>query len=129
LTEISNDNINITVPAQEELTSIVRLATTAIANRAGFNLDESDDLNTAIEEIFRYFCSSCKVSGSDISIYFSLYENRLEIRAGETLNSLADNDTKIGRYCRFILDKVTDGYREHSESGRYSLIFEKQSIP
>lgn len=115
------------MPAQEDLSEIVRLATTAIANRIGLDLDQSEDLNTAIEEVFRYFCSSCSLEGSDISIVYSILDGRLEIQAGSTLNSLIENETKIGRYCRFILEKVTDGYRELSEDGRFALVIEKQT--
>jgi anti-sigma regulatory factor (Ser/Thr protein kinase) len=111
------------------MTSIVRLATTAIANRAGFDLDQSDDLNTALEEVFRYFCSSCSMDGDNVNIFYSIHDNKLQIRAGDTLNSLSDNDTKIGRYCRFILDKVTDSYSELSERGRFAVVIEKQTSP
>lgn len=118
--------ISIAIPAREELTGVLRLATTAIANRAGLDLDQSDDINTAVEEVFRYFCTSCIIDGTDISISFSIDDNKLEISAGSSFSSLSEDQTKIGRYCSFILEKVTDGYREQSSQGRHSIIIEKQ---
>ena len=123
------DRILISIPAREEMACIIRLATTAIANRAGLDLDQSDDINTATEEVFRYFCTSSKIDGNDISFDYSLAGDKLQIKAGDSLTSLADSDTRIGRYCRFILEKVTDSFGELSEQGKYSIIMEKLSNP
>lgn len=123
--EAVSSKIRIAIPAREDLTSILRLATTAIANRAGLDLDQSDDVNTAMEEVFRYYCASCAIDGTDIQISFSIDDDRLEICTGSSQSSLAEDDTKIGRYCSFILEKVTDGFREESALGRHSIIIQK----
>jgi len=121
------DNIHIQIPASEEMADIIRLATTAIANRAGFDLDQSDDINTAMEEVFRYYCTSCSMDGTEVKLDFVIENDSLRVRAGDSLNSLAENNSKIGRYCRFILDKFTDSFHEVSEQGRYAIIIEKTS--
>lgn len=123
------DRICISIPAREEMADIIRLATTAIANRAGFDLDQSDDINTAMEEVFRYYCTSCSIDGSDVNLRYLIDADKLEIRTGDSLNSLSDSDTRIGRYCRFILEKVTDSFREISEQGKFSIVIEKSSKP
>lgn len=125
----AEDRIIISIPAREEMAGIIRLATTAIASRAGLDLDQSDDINTAMEEVFRYFCTSCKIDGDDISFDYCIAGDKLKIKAGDSFTSLADSDTRIGRYCRFILEKVTDGFDELSEQGKYSIIVEKLSTP
>lgn len=121
----SKDKILISVPAREEMAEIVRMATTAIANRAGLDIDQSDDVNTAMEEVFRFLCTSCAVEGDDVSMDFSFDRESLRIKAGDSRSSLADSETKIGRYCCFILEKVTDGYSEISDQGRFSIVIEK----
>lgn len=123
------DTIRISIPAREEMTQIIRLATTAIANRAGFDLDQSDDVNTAMEEVFRFFCSGCAMDEQNVSLNYSIYGDRLQIKAGDSLSSIAGDDSRIGRYCRFILDKVTDGFEESMDHGKYSILITKLSSP
>ncbi|HXW38636.1 MAG TPA: ATP-binding protein [Acidimicrobiales bacterium] len=43
--------VEVSIPAQPELLSIPRLAAAAIAARAGFDLEEVEDLRLAIEEL------------------------------------------------------------------------------
>ncbi|RYL98463.1 anti-sigma B factor RsbW [Sporolactobacillus sp. THM7-7] len=44
------DVINLTIPAKPEFVSVVRLASSGIANRMGYNFDDIEDIKVAISE-------------------------------------------------------------------------------
>jgi anti-sigma regulatory factor (Ser/Thr protein kinase) len=111
------------------MTQIIRLATSAISNRAGFNLDQSDDMNTAVEEVFRFLCATCGMDEKSIILNYSIHDDKLELRADDSTASLAGNESKMGSYCRFILDKMTDSFEESSRDGKFSILVTKYYRP
>lgn len=121
------DLIKISIPPREELAHVIRLATAAITNRAGFDLDQADDMNTAAEEIFRFLCASCELEGQVVNFRYSIDNDKLEIRAGDSMTSMTSDDSKMGSYCRFIVDKMADSFEESCHEGRYSLLVTKRT--
>jgi anti-sigma regulatory factor (Ser/Thr protein kinase) len=108
--DAKHDTVSIALPAQEQMIKVIRLATSAIANRCGLNIDQADDLNTAIDELFRLFASEFG-GGNDFCMRYFLFHDRLEIHAEGCAALLKDTD-HIGRYSRFLLETLTDGMEE-----------------
>lgn len=105
------DIVCIAVPPQERLSNVLRMATTAVSGRIGLNIDQADDLNTAIDELFRLFISRHPSPESQFCIEYHFMEDRLEVLA-EKCASLADQTESVGRYSRFLLESLADKLEE-----------------
>ncbi|WP_069651067.1 ATP-binding protein [Caloranaerobacter ferrireducens] len=71
------DIISLTIPAKAEYVSVVRLTSSAIASRIGFDIEEIDDIKVAIAEA----CTMIIKNGEkqNIDIEFEIMEDRLII--------------------------------------------------
>ena len=107
------DTVCIVVPPIARLNKVVRMATVAVSGHAGLNLDQVDDINTALDELFRLSLSE---RGDDQSfcIRYDIYPDRLEVLAEGVDASFRDNASKVGRYRRFIIEKVSDHFEERA---------------
>lgn len=73
---ISSDNVILELPAKSEFVSTVRLTASSVASRAGFNVDEIEDIKVSISEI----CNLILTKQGDISRYkieFEICEQQL----------------------------------------------------
>lgn len=118
--------LSITLPRREQMESLARLATTAIACQAGFNIDQADDLNTAIDELVRTY----KASGdarAPLTFLFLVFPDRLEIEAGAYSEPVLDGDSETSRYRRFLLEKMADQTSETKlTSGQFQVCLSKK---
>jgi len=105
------DEINIKLPAKPEYMSVARLTTAAIANRAGFNIDDIEDLKAAVSEagtyLFnRFTCISC------ITIDYKLLDDcsiNINVRIPETSEAdEAADDSKESELSLFIIESIVD---------------------
>jgi len=109
MVEELDEEVHISVPTDERMTSVVRLATTAVASRTGLNLDQADDLNTALDELFRFsITQESKPASSVFRIHYNIHADCLEVVTEGIGVSFTDEASKVGRYCRFILEKMMD---------------------
>ncbi len=106
------DTICLTLYQRSLLPKIVRLATAGVASKAGFNLDEADDLQTALEELLRLHLAEDNPPGGNLCIRYSFFSDRLEIITRSIPRNFLDGANKIDRYARFILEKVADRVEE-----------------
>lgn len=106
------DEINIKLPAKPEYMSVARLTTAAIANRAGFNIDDIEDLKVAVSEAGTYLFNrfSCIPY---ITIDYKIREDdntiNVCVRIPET--SLIDGqaiDSKESELSLFIIESIVD---------------------
>lgn len=77
----SIDHIKLSMPNKPEYVSVIRLTTSAIASRMGFNIDEIDDIKVAIGEA----CTNAIQHGTNkenntYDIEFFVYIDRLQIQ-------------------------------------------------
>jgi anti-sigma regulatory factor (Ser/Thr protein kinase) len=107
------DTVLIDVPPLERLSKVLRLATTAVASRAGLNLDQADDLNTALDELFR-LCLTGDGMKKPFCIRYEVHPDRLEVLAEGINASFGDEASKVNRYRRFIIEKVADRFEQRS---------------
>lgn len=115
----------IAVPPIERMNRVVHLATTAVASRTGLNIDQADDINTALDEIFRLSVTKPDDSQS-FCVRYDIHDDRLEVVAEKIHASLGDGNSKVSRYRRFIIEKVADRYEERSNpDGGYDILLVK----
>lgn len=113
MAEEAEETVHISVPTDERMTSVVRLATTAVASRTGLNIDQADDLNTALDELFRFsITQESKPAPSVFRIHYNIHSDCLEVVTERIGVSFTDKTSKAGRYCRFILEKMMDSVTE-----------------
>ncbi len=123
--DMINDTVCITVPPHQRMLKVVRLATTAAASQSGLNLDQADDVNTALDELFRLSLSE---SGSKrtFCLHYNICADRLEVLVEDIHASIGDKTSKVGRYRRFIIDKVVDRFEERSNTkGGFDILLVK----
>ncbi len=120
------DFICLKIIPREEMTKVMRLATTALANRAGLNLDQADDMNTALEEIFRFEISGDHTDELPLTICYNVCSDRLEVITEGTSLNLLDESDKVSRYSRFVIESVTDEFSEsRNPDGGYNILMVK----
>ncbi|MCL5671383.1 MAG: hypothetical protein M1423_08840, partial [Acidobacteria bacterium] len=111
---------------REVCAKIVRLTTAAVASRAGLNLDQADDLNTALDELFRLFLTENDPSHPRFFIRYTIGAADLEVVAKGISQNLFDDSSKMNRFSRFILEKVADKVEEiPSPQGGYEVVIIK----
>ena len=125
MSEATNEKVCIAVLPIERMSKVVRLATSAVASRTGLNLAQADDINTAIDELFKMSVSSGGVDRS-FCINYDIRPDRLEITAEGVDTSFCDETSKVNRYRRFIIDKVADRFEESlNPDGGYDVLLVK----
>lgn len=92
----SFDFIEMKVPAKAEYVGVVRLSTSGIANRMGFNYEEIEDLKVAISEAMSNATTHAyeKDEGGEVTIGFGVYPDRLEVMVADRGGSFDLNSIK-----------------------------------
>ncbi len=121
-----SDVVCLTLYQKGSSTKIVRLATAGVASKFGFNLDEADDIQTALEELLRFH----KSDAGHLCIRYNIFPDRLVIVTRGISRNLLDGANKIDRYSRFILEKVADSVDEApSPDGGFEVTIVKNLPP
>lgn len=115
----------IAVPPMERMNRVVHLATTSVASRTGLNIDQADDINTALDELFRLSISQPDGKRS-FCVRYDIYDDRLEVLAEKLQASIGDGSSKVSRYRRFIIEKVADRFEERTNpDGGFDILLVK----
>lgn len=115
--ESSFDSIKLSVPNKAEYVSVVRLTTSAIASRMGFDIEEIEDIKVAIAEA----CTNTLEHGLDnegknFDIDFDMYADKLAITVKDTgkgfnvdnVKELKVEDLGEGGLGIFIINSLMD---------------------
>ncbi|HDZ59806.1 MAG TPA: hypothetical protein ENH44_03350 [Actinobacteria bacterium] len=125
MTEQLADSVCIRIQPDEDMIQVFRLVTTALSSRVGLNLDQADDLNTALEELFRFVISSVDEE-TTFRVHYSVLSDRLEVTAEGVPLDLSDDSSKVNRYSRFVIDSITDDLCESpNPEGGYNILMVK----
>lgn len=74
------DRLQFVVPGKPEYITIVRLAVASAANSAGFDVDEVEDIKTAVSEACKNIsCHGSEGFAEEYSVECSLEQGRMEI--------------------------------------------------
>jgi serine/threonine-protein kinase RsbW len=111
------DEINLKLPARPEYMSVARLATAAIANRIGFNIDEIEDLKVAVSEAGNFLINRYE-DISYLTIDYKISRNRsilTSVKASGT--KVPKGENKEDELSLFIIESVTDKVTKQTEEG------------
>lgn len=88
---MNREKINFCMPAKAEFISIVRLTTSAIANKLNFDIDTIEDLKMTISEMSNIALSSDDIE--DLELEYLLGESDLEVtvKKSKTVNKDDEN--------------------------------------
>ncbi|MHB9111394.1 MAG: hypothetical protein ACYC4D_02020 [Thermoleophilia bacterium] len=115
----------IAVPPIERMNRVMHLATTAVASRTGLNIDQADDINTALDELFRLSVSQPD-DGQSFCVRYDIHDDRLEVLAEKIQASIGNGNSKVSRYRRFIIERVADRFEERTNpEGGFDVLLVK----
>ncbi|KJF26391.1 ATP-binding protein [Clostridium aceticum] len=128
--EKNSDIIKLSVPNKPEYVGIIRLTTSGIANRMGFDIEEIEDIKVAISEA----CTNAITHGicqeENFNVDFYTDEEKLVISVYDNgKGCLSDNikipnmeELKEGGLGIFIIKSLMDDVEISSNSGKGTLI-------
>lgn len=120
------ERVDICIEQNEGMIKILRLTTTAVANYAGLNLDQVDDLNTALEEILHTTLNTSKEERPCFNMHYELHPDKLEMTIEGVNFDPSDQERRVNRYSRFVIESVTDDFKNSpNPEGGYNVSMTK----
>jgi len=120
---MSQDRIELTVPARGEYAKTVRMTAASLVSRMGMSYDDVDDVRMAAEEAFVY-ASDTVAEGGDLKFTFTMDTDciTIDVALGSEAQLSDDEVERRASYATFILESVCDGFELASdEHGCQSL--------
>ena len=102
---MNNDRIVIKIPNKPYYTSTIRLISSSIGNKIGYNIDEIEDLKVVMGEAC--ILSYSKSSDDSITIEYEIYKEKLEV----TINwktTVENNESREAALSRMIIESLMD---------------------
>lgn len=101
------DTITVIIPKKPDYISTVRLVSSSLGNKIGYNIDQIEDLKVAMGEAC--ILSFGKSSDDEVKIVYNLFKEKLEIEVSWTkASSNVDEETKESNMGRMIIDSLMD---------------------
>jgi anti-sigma regulatory factor (Ser/Thr protein kinase) len=110
--------VELRLPAEPELTSMVRLAASGLASITAFTIDEIEDIKIAVTEVMISLIEHG--DGDHLSIEFSIDDDRFTVR-GCTPASSFDPDNADLQLSRTVLAEVGSAHGMRSIDGRAEI--------
>ena len=111
----------LTVPADASYVRLARLAAADAGSRAGFTLEEIDDLRIAVGEL----CVQVMGPGDTTTLTFAISPGRIEI---DGVGPPAP-DSDLTEIADSIVSAVADGYEVSTNGSSRQFHLTKQSVP
>lgn len=123
---MNGDVIKLVIPAKPDYILAVRLAVSAVAERAGFDIENIEDIKVAAAEACTLLIESCDTIDIDITV-----KNGLEIRlnaAGNIKTAAAGSgNDETADLSRYLLEALVDNcVFSRREGGLMSVSFYKK---
>jgi anti-sigma regulatory factor (Ser/Thr protein kinase) len=125
-----NEPVELTIPVESDLVVLARLTAATVASRAGFNVEEVEDLRLAVDEL----CVAI-VNGSGagrLNLTFLSGDGSVEVicvldgpisAAAQTDDGYGEHDLSVR-----ILDALVDEHGEEFGDGRRRVWLRKRSL-
>lgn len=97
--------VHLTIPASPEFVRIARVTATGLASRAGFSIDEVEDLRLAIDELC-FTLVGTKGREGRLVLFYRLEDKELEIQG--LLEGGGEVTPRISEWSDQILDALVD---------------------
>ncbi len=125
-----SESVELSIPVQSDLVVLARLTAATVASRAGFDVEELENLRLAVDEL----CVSI-VNGSDdgrLSLTFISSDGSVEVDCAldGPASSSPDTDDIYGEHDLSvrILDALVDEHGEEIGNGRRRVWLRKRSV-
>ena len=117
----SGDRVELTFPARGDLIVLARLVTSAISARAGFDIEELEDLRLAVGELCLLTLHGDDTQQGDLRLELNVLGDAIEVvctleRAGVASAPQADGDD-VAQLSEQILDALVDEHGRESRDG------------
>lgn len=114
-----NDTVVIILPAKSEYVSTARLTASSVSTRAGFNIDEVEDIKVAVSEVCNIILSRTENKISQYRISFDINTENIKITftaENSTLNCFEQSiENEYGLYImKALMDSVELCNEDHS---------------
>jgi serine/threonine-protein kinase RsbW len=124
------DRVELNFPARGDLVVLARLVTSAISARAGFDIEELEDLRLAVGELCLLALAGSDARHGDLHLEFTVFEDAIDIGctlvgAAPALDPPADS-TDADQLSEQILSALVDGYGRQSDDGSVRAWLRKQ---
>jgi serine/threonine-protein kinase RsbW len=124
-----SEPVELTIPVQSDLVVLARLIAATVASRAGFNVEEVEDLRLAVDEL----CVSI-ANGSEagrLNLTFTSDDGHVEVvgvmdepgSAPAATEGYGERDLSL-----LILDALVDEHGEENGNGRRRVWLRKRSL-
>jgi serine/threonine-protein kinase RsbW len=124
------DRVELSFPARGDLVVLARLVTSAISARAGFDIEELEDLRLAVGELCLLALQGSDAHHGDLQLEFTVTDNAIDITctlAGAAPSLDAPNDaSETDQLSQQILSALVDDYGRHRDDGSVKAWLRKQ---
>jgi serine/threonine-protein kinase RsbW len=123
------DRVELLFPARGDLVVLARLITAAISARAGFDIEELEDLRLAVGELCLLNLQGSDDTHGDLRLEFTVFDDAIDISctlAGAAASSLSAIETEADQLGEQILAALVDDYGRQRDDGSSRAWLRKQ---
>jgi serine/threonine-protein kinase RsbW len=117
----SGDRIELKFPARGDLIVLARLVTSAISARAGFDIEELEDLRLAVGELCLLTLQGSDSQHGDLHLELNVLGDAIEVictlERAEPAAEPQFDDEEVSRLSEQILDALVDEHGRESRDG------------
>lgn len=122
---IIKDSITMSIPNKPEYVSVIRLTTSALANKIGFNIEEIDDIKVAIAEACTFILHN-ETENENFNIEYNLYDSKISITVRGNNSNAKLNEFKENELGLFIIKSLMDEVNFYDKKGYIEIIMIKE---
>jgi serine/threonine-protein kinase RsbW len=128
----SGDRIELTFPARGDLIVLARLVTSAISARAGFDIEELEDLRLAVGELCLMTLQGCDARHGDLRLELTVLTEALGVECtlerAEVARAPGPDGDETARLSEQILDALVDEHGRESRDGSVRSWLRKRRV-
>ncbi|WP_024833093.1 ATP-binding protein [Ruminiclostridium josui] len=125
MNSILNDNVVLVLPAKSEYVSTARLTASSVSTRAGFNIDEIEDIKVAVSEVCNIILSRAEKNISQYRISFDISTDNIKITFTAENGTLDCFEQSIeNEYGLYIMKALMDSVELCNEN--HSIVMTKK---
>jgi serine/threonine-protein kinase RsbW len=128
----SGDRIELTFPARGDLIVLARLVTSAISARAGFDIEELEDLRLAVGELCLMTLQGSDARHGDLRLELTVLTEALGVECtlerAEVARAPGPDSDETARLSEQILDALVDEHGRESRDGSVRSWLRKRRV-
>lgn len=120
------DRVLLRIPKKSEYMSTIRLASSALSNLRGFNIDEIEDIKVTVSEICTFFINNLKNDINDLEINYEIFSNKIIVTVADLNEGQIPKDCLKDNMSIMIIESLSDNYSY--DLNNKIITFEKSNI-